>query len=132
VELSRVNVMAKKKRKKQKGKKATDFQVFVVAFRRLFPKGKVSLKLLKTIWRNKPLRALMIRLMVIKSLSRRSPKKSRKTRTQRRRKTKTRKTKRKKRAKRKTSASTKGKKKVSFIAKSGPNKGKRVTFFVKR
>jgi len=122
--------LTNKKRKKQKGKKATDFQVFVVAFRRLFPKGKVSLKLLKTIWRNKPLRALMIRLMVAKSLSRRSIRKSSKRRTKKSKKT--RKTKRKKRAKRKTSASTKGKKKVSFIAKSGPNKGKRVTFFVRR
>jgi len=122
--------MTKKKRKTKVKSVWNDFDLFRITVKRLFPKHKISLKLLKTIWRNKQLRFLFIRLLIARALV---PAKSRPTK--RKTKAKTKKTKRGKRAK-KTSKTRKkkgsgSKKRVSFVPKSGPNKGKRVSFTVK-
>jgi len=136
VESSRVNGMPKKKRKTKVKTVWNDFDLFKLTVKRLFPKHKISLKLLKTIWRNKQLRALFIRLLIARALVPRKPSKSRKTKKRKtpksRKKAKATKRKTKKSKRKKKSKSKTGRKKVSFIAKSGPNKGKRITFFVKR
>jgi len=131
VESSQVKSMAKKKRKKQKGKKATPFQAFAVTLHRMFPKARISLKLAKTIWRNRQLRALFLRIMLMRALSpRKSRPSKRKTKSKRK---KTTKGKRKNpKSKKKRKQGSKGKVRVSFIAKSGPNKGKRVSFLAKK
>jgi len=122
--------MTKKKRKTKVKTVWNDFDLFKLTVKRLFPKHKISLKLLKTIWRNKQLRLLFIRLLIARALVPRKPLKSRKTKKRKRTKSK----KKKKATKRKTQKSVKstGKKRVSFIAKSGPNKGKKVSFLAKR
>jgi len=104
-----------------------DFDLFKLTVKRLFPKHKISLKLLKTIWRNKQLRALFIRLLIARALVPRKPSKSQK-KTKKTKKTKKGKV-AKKPSKRKKKKS--GSKRVSFVPKSGPNKGKRVSFNVK-
>jgi len=131
VELSRVNGMTKKKRKKQKGKTATPFQAFAVTLHRMFPKARISLKLAKTIWRNKQLRALFLRLMLMRALSPRKASRT-KRKTKKAKKTKRGKAARKPSKRKKKKSASKGKVRVSFIAKSGPNKGKRVSFLAKR
>jgi len=58
----------KKKGKKQKTIR-NDFDAFSLSVKRLFPKTKISLKLLKTIWRNKQLRALFINLLFVRAFA---------------------------------------------------------------
>jgi len=125
--------MTKKKRKTKVKSVWNDFDLFKITVKRLFPKHKIGLKLLRTIWRNKQLRLLFIRLLIARALVPRKTKSSKRKVKRKTKKTKKGKTAKKtKKRKKKKSASKKGKKKVSFVAKSGPNKGKRVTFFVRR
>jgi len=60
--------MPHKKGKKQKTIR-NDFDAFSLSVKRLFPKTKISLKLLKTIWRNKQLRALFINLLFVRAFA---------------------------------------------------------------
>lgn len=46
-----------------------DFDAFSLSVKRLFPKSKISLKLLKQIWRNKQLRALFINLLFVRAFA---------------------------------------------------------------
>jgi len=46
-----------------------DFDKFALTVKRLFPNSKISAKLLKTIWRNKQLRALFINLMFVRAFA---------------------------------------------------------------
>ena len=103
-----------------------DFDLFKLTVKRLFPKHTISLKLLKTIWRNKQLRLLFIRLLIARALVPRKPKPAKRKVSQRTKKTKKGKTKKKKKS------GSKGKVRVSFIAKSGSNKGKRISFLAKQ
>ena len=123
--------MTKKKRKTKVKSVWNDFDLFKLTVKRLFPKHKISLKLLKTIWRNKQLRALFIRLLIARALVPRKSSPSKRKTSHKTKKTKTGKRK-KKTKKRKKRPGSKGKVRVSFIAKSGPNKGKRISFLAKR
>jgi len=121
--------MTKKKRKTKVKTVWNDFDLFKLTVKRLFPKHKISLKLLKTIWRNKQLRLLFIRLLIARALVPRKASKS-KRKTKKTKKTKRGKTAKKPKRKKKKKSGSKSKR-VSFVPKSGPNKGKRVSFNVK-
>jgi len=107
--------------------KRKDFEAFAAAVRRVFPKRRISTKLLKTIWRNPQLRALFCNVILARIFSNPARKTKTKTKTKKKKTTK----KAKKRAKRKSKSKGKGKW-VSWTVKKGPNKGKRVRFFAKR
>jgi len=118
--------MTKKKRAKGKG----NFGAFVAAVENAFPRSKISTKTLRLIWRTPSLRVLFIRLLMLAGFSRKSNPSKRKPKSKTKKTKKGKRTKKSKKRKKKKSGS-KGKVRVSFIAKSGPNKGKRISFLAK-
>jgi len=119
-------VMVSKKSKKKDTR--SPFEVFADGFRRAFPDAMIGTKVLKSMWRITAIRALMLRLIIFKSLSKKPLKSKKSTKT----KTKAKKKPKKTKAKKKTKSRVKnGSKKVKFTIKSGPNKGKVVSFTAK-